>query len=60
MKNIDFPKSINLINFQTERRRRCNVCEACQQPDCGECVFCRDMVKFGGSGRGKQACKNRR
>jgi hypothetical protein len=23
----------------------------CQQTDCGKCHFCRDMVKFGGSGR---------
>ncbi|KAK6625433.1 hypothetical protein RUM43_005731 [Polyplax serrata] len=59
-----FPKQLDNdeeeSKMRTERRRRCNVCEACQQPDCGECVFCRDMVKFGGSGRGKQACKNRR
>ncbi|KAL0272437.1 UNVERIFIED_CONTAM: hypothetical protein PYX00_005405 [Menopon gallinae] len=59
-----FPKQLDNdedeSKLRTERRRRCNVCEACQQPDCGECVFCRDMVKFGGSGRGKQACKNRR
>ncbi|XP_071039220.1 DNA (cytosine-5)-methyltransferase PliMCI isoform X2 [Parasteatoda tepidariorum] len=42
------------------RRKRCGVCEACQLPDCGKCNFCRDMVKFGGSGRGKQACALRR
>ena len=29
-------------------------------PDCGKCVACRDMVKFGGSGRAKQACHQRR
>lgn len=28
----------------------------CQQTDCGKCHFCRDMVKFGGSGRSKQSC----
>jgi DNA (cytosine-5)-methyltransferase 1 len=42
------------------RRRRCGVCEACQQPDCGKCSACRSMVKFGGSGRSKQACVKRR
>ncbi|RZF31855.1 hypothetical protein LSTR_LSTR009502 [Laodelphax striatellus] len=43
-----------------ERRLRCGVCEACQQPDCGTCISCKDMVKFGGSGRSKQSCVNRR
>ncbi|XP_037079530.1 DNA (cytosine-5)-methyltransferase 1-like [Pollicipes pollicipes] len=45
---------------QGPRRTRCGVCEACQQPDCGDCKHCRDMVKFGGSGRSKQCCINRR
>ncbi|KAK7495817.1 hypothetical protein BaRGS_00013037, partial [Batillaria attramentaria] len=43
-----------------ERKRRCGICEICQQPDCGKCNACQDMVKFGGSGRSKQSCKNRR
>ena len=34
--------------------------QACQSPDCGKCVACRDMVKFGGTGRAKQACQQRR
>ncbi|XP_046403240.1 DNA (cytosine-5)-methyltransferase PliMCI-like isoform X2 [Ischnura elegans] len=38
------------------KKRRCGICEACQQPDCGQCISCKDMVKFGGSGRSKQAC----
>lgn len=42
------------------KRRRCGVCEACQLPDCGKCNHCRDMIKFGGSGRSKQACIHRR
>ncbi|KAJ8934705.1 hypothetical protein NQ318_008503 [Aromia moschata] len=42
------------------KKKRCGVCEACQSPDCGECNHCKDMLKFGGSGRSKQACKNRR
>ncbi|XP_043229878.1 DNA (cytosine-5)-methyltransferase 1-like isoform X1 [Amphibalanus amphitrite] len=45
---------------QGPRRTRCGVCEACQQPDCGECRHCKDMTKFGGSGRSKQCCINRR
>ncbi len=42
------------------KRRRCGVCEVCQLPDCGTCSHCRDMTKFGGSGRSKQACVLRR
>ncbi|XP_050442390.1 jmjC domain-containing histone demethylation protein 1 isoform X3 [Adelges cooleyi] len=38
------------------RRTRCKKCEACKQADCGECSFCKDMVKFGGPGRAKQTC----
>ena len=36
------------------------MCEACQLPDCGKCSACQDMLKFGGSGRSKQACVHRR
>ncbi|KAL2747796.1 DNA (cytosine-5)-methyltransferase PliMCI isoform X1 [Vespula maculifrons] len=42
------------------RRHRCGVCEACQQSDCGTCIACKDMTKFGGTGRSKQACVRRR
>ncbi|XP_076648177.1 DNA methyltransferase 1a isoform X2 [Halictus rubicundus] len=42
------------------KRQRCGICENCQQPDCGLCNACGDMIKFGGSGRSKQACVQRR
>ncbi|KZC13768.1 DNA (cytosine-5)-methyltransferase 1 [Dufourea novaeangliae] len=42
------------------KRQRCGICENCQQPDCGFCNACKDMIKFGGSGRSKQACIKRR
>lgn len=42
------------------RRKRCGVCEACLNPECGECSHCKDMKKFHGPGRTKQACKRRR
>ena len=42
------------------KRQRCGVCEVCQLPDCGTCGHCKDMIKFGGSGRSKQACVHRR
>lgn len=58
-----FPNQIAVNEKEKEqgfRRKRCGVCEACQLPDCGTCSFCRDKLKFGGTGRGKQACKLRR
>lgn len=52
-----------LVNTKTNltvKRRKCGVCEPCQQPDCGECMNCKkNMIKFGGSGRSKQACIQR-
>uniref|UniRef100_A0A8C3AVK8 DNA (cytosine-5)-methyltransferase n=1 Tax=Cyclopterus lumpus TaxID=8103 RepID=A0A8C3AVK8_CYCLU len=42
------------------KRQRCGVCEVCQSPDCGKCPACKDMIKFGGGGKSKQACKQRR
>ncbi|NXC91930.1 DNMT1 methyltransferase, partial [Cercotrichas coryphoeus] len=46
------------------KRRRCGVCEVTDaggwQPECGKCKACQNMVKFGGSGRSKQACLQRR
>lgn len=49
-----------LAGHSGPKRRRCGVCEVCQLPDCGECSHCKDMLKFGGSGRSKQACVRRR
>eukprot|EP00731_Ephydatia_muelleri_P024749 Em0016g1020a len=42
------------------KRKRCGVCEVCQQTDCGQCTACKDMIKFGGTGRSKQCCVHRR
>lgn len=41
------------------KRKRCGVCEGCQATDCGNCKFCRDMLKFGGPGKKKQCCEYR-
>ena len=40
----------------THNAQRCMKCDACRQADCGKCIACRDMVKFGGCGRRKQRC----
>uniref|UniRef100_A0A8D8QQ36 DNA (cytosine-5)-methyltransferase n=1 Tax=Cacopsylla melanoneura TaxID=428564 RepID=A0A8D8QQ36_9HEMI len=46
--------------FEGPRKKRCKVCENCQRPDCGTCTSCLDMIKFGGTGKSKQACVQRR
>ncbi|KAK0093438.1 hypothetical protein PV326_013533 [Microctonus aethiopoides] len=53
------PKSEVKSSVPRRRRTRCKRCEACTRQDCGECVYCQDMVKFGGSGRAKQTCMTR-
>lgn len=41
------------------RRTRCKKCVACQNTDCTQCAFCKDMIKFGGTGKSKQSCIQR-
>ncbi len=55
-----FQNQIDGRGNSAPRRKRCGVCEVCQLPDCGKCSACKDMIKFGGSGRSKQACMHRR
>lgn len=54
-----FEKSDSKSSCPRRRRTRCKKCEACTRSDCGECAYCHDMVKFGGSGRAKQTCMMR-
>ncbi|XP_065189902.1 uncharacterized protein LOC135820787 isoform X3 [Sycon ciliatum] len=42
------------------RSIRCRNCKNCCRTDCGDCRHCKDMPKFGGEGRGKQSCLQRR
>ena len=58
--DIFFENQIDGKETSAPRRKRCGVCEVCQQADCGKCKSCRDMVKFGGTGRKKQCCEERR
>ena len=39
------------------RRVRCKMCDACSGDDCQQCVYCKDMTKYGGPGRMKQTCE---
>ena len=42
-----------------KRIQACGDCEACHAPNCEVCIYCRDMKKYGGSGRLKQKCLQR-
>lgn len=42
-----------------KERVPCKICQACISSDCGECHFCADMPKFGGTGRLKLPCQMR-
>ncbi|XP_044068067.1 uncharacterized protein LOC122883434 isoform X2 [Siniperca chuatsi] len=42
-----------------KRRTACKQCAACLREDCGKCIYCRDMRKFGGPGTKRQKCRFR-
>uniref|UniRef100_T1J3M7 Histone-lysine N-methyltransferase trithorax n=1 Tax=Strigamia maritima TaxID=126957 RepID=T1J3M7_STRMM len=46
--------------FGSKRKIRCKTCSACTRQDCGECIFCVDMRKFGGRQVLKQCCMYRK
>ncbi|GMH92937.1 hypothetical protein TrST_g3803 [Triparma strigata] len=41
------------------RATACGNCFGCLTPDCGQCIYCLDSVKFGGPGIKRQRCKQR-
>lgn len=43
-----------------KRKNSCGECENCQREDCGKCSSCKDKVKFGGAGKKKQKCEEKR
>jgi hypothetical protein len=50
------PQNVPRSNVERRRRVRCHNCEPCTSEDCGECKYCKDMKKFGGTGISKQCC----
>ena len=38
---------------------QCGTCDACMIEDCGLCVYCKDMKRFGGLSKLKRRCKHR-
>ncbi len=45
--------------MKRKKRRRCGDCDGCVANECGKCVFCLDMTRFGGIGKKKKCCINR-
>jgi len=43
-----------------KKRKRCGECAGCMAIDCGSCKFCHDKPKFGGQGKMKKPCINRK
>ena len=43
-------KNDKRLSYKNHRRRRvrCKTCEACIGGDCKNCVYCKDMTKYGG------------
>uniref|UniRef100_A0A3Q3AGD7 [histone H3]-dimethyl-L-lysine(36) demethylase n=1 Tax=Kryptolebias marmoratus TaxID=37003 RepID=A0A3Q3AGD7_KRYMA len=50
------PTKRTSISALRRRRVRCKRCAACRRKECGDCQYCLDMRKFGGSGRMKKGC----
>lgn len=47
------------ISALRRRRVRCKRCAGCRRKECGDCQYCHDMRKFGGTGRMKKGCMMR-
>merc|ERR1712059_216108 len=41
------------------RFKACAKCSGCRNTNCGECMYCEDMPRFGGPGVMKQKCETR-
>jgi len=44
---------------KNHRFKSCLKCTGCRTPNCGDCIHCLDMPKFGGMGTMKQKCMMR-
>ncbi|XP_066957915.1 lysine-specific demethylase 2A-like isoform X3 [Macrobrachium rosenbergii] len=51
---VGYPPNVSKIRH---RRVRCKLCEPCTRDDCRQCLYCLDMIKYGGAGVMKQSCK---
>ena len=50
----------NVVSARGGKATPCRACPACIRPDCEVCVYCKDKKHFGGPGKLKQRCKERK
>ena len=48
-----------IITMCIHTRKICANCSGCVSDDCGTCVFCQDVTKYGGAGWKKRCCKEK-
>jgi hypothetical protein len=59
---INFHKTSGAALGSAKRKRmtRCGDCDGCMAHDCGQCLYCLDKPKFGGTRVLKQCCIQKR
>ena len=58
-KDGDYKQRASSSVMSVTRRHRCGVCVGCNATNCGRCVYCLDMLQFGGSGNLRKSCIER-
>ena len=60
-KSIQVVQKLNEVQqLRRKRSTSCKTCTNCVKADCGTCKYCLDKPKFGGLGKMKQKCIQRR
>ena len=61
-RKYDFPvrQTVETPPPRVRRRGRCGKCMKCLTANCGKCDHCLDMPSYGGNGKLKQACRERK
>ena len=52
----EVPKIVEAKQSVTIIKKKCGICVNCMKNNCRNCVYCKDMKKYGGSGKLKQSC----
>ena len=52
----EVPKIVEAKQSVTVIKKKCGICVNCMKNNCRNCVYCKDMKKYGGSGKLKQSC----
>lgn len=58
--SCNFAMNINLSLVGKVKWMRCGICQSCLSNDCGKCKYCLDKPKFGGAGRLRKSCVDKK